>query len=218
MTQRTCDVGHCGRPQVARGYCDPHYREWRRCGVAVSVRAPREPKACAFLDCGRRVRSSGLCGGHYLQRHRGEELRPLREYIDTTELDEHGRKRCSRCREWKAVEEFYSHAATKGGRHPRCMRCFRDTRMQATYGISLDRYEAMLQAQGGGCAVCGGVNESGRALSVDHDHACCPGAKSCGSCVRELLCDNCNRCIGLMRDDPQRLERAAAYLRRHTRE
>lgn len=73
----------------------------------------------------------------------------------------------------------------------------------------------MLNEQGGVCAVCGGVNENGRALAVDHDHACCPDSKSCGSCVRALLCIGCNTAIGSMQDDPERLLKAAAYLEAH---
>jgi hypothetical protein len=48
---------------------------------------------------------------------------------------------------------------------------------------------------------------------VDHDHACCPGAKSCGKCVRSLLCASCNKGIAMFADEPQRLDAAAAYLR-----
>jgi len=51
-------------------------------------------------------------------------------------------------------------------------------------------------------------------LVVDHDHECCPDEKSCGKCVRGLLCNWCNRMIGMARDDPQRLRSAIAYLKR----
>jgi hypothetical protein len=50
-------------------------------------------------------------------------------------------------------------------------------------------------------------------LAVDHNHGCCPGEKSCGKCVRGLLCDNCNQAIGKFRDDPELLLKAAEYLR-----
>lgn len=81
------------------------------------------------------------------------------------------------------------------------------------HGVTLDQYDALLAAQGGGCAICGSTNPRGRGrFHVDHDHACCPGKKSCGSCVRGLLCGNCNPGLGAFGDDPDRLLAAAAYL------
>lgn len=71
----------------------------------------------------------------------------------------------------------------------------------------------MLEAQGGGCAICG-TPPNGRRLSVDHDHSCCPGVKTCGKCVGGLLCNRCNVGIGNLQDSPEILERALAYLRR----
>ena len=80
-------------------------------------------------------------------------------------------------------------------------------------------YEVMLRTQNGVCAICGGPETMIRhgkvvPLSVDHDRSCCSGPHSCGACVRGLLCNNCNRSIGLLRDDVGRLEAAIAYLRR----
>jgi hypothetical protein len=84
------------------------------------------------------------------------------------------------------------------------------------YGIEWEQYERMLAAQGGVCAICGkppkgGRTSSGR-LHVDHDHACCPGMKSCGKCIRGLLCSNCNRGIGCLQDDPAILTAALRYV------
>jgi hypothetical protein len=46
-----------------------------------------------------------------------------------------------------------------------------------------------------------------------------PWSKRCPSCgrrqVRGLLCQGCNKGIGLLRDDPAIVERAAAYLKGH---
>jgi hypothetical protein len=71
------------------------------------------------------------------------------------------------------------------------------------YGITLDRYNEMLETQGGVCAMCGEPetavhNKSDKvmALAVNHDHACCPGSGSCGECVRGLLCRRCNFDLG----------------------
>lgn len=72
------------------------------------------------------------------------------------------------------------------------------------YGLTLDTYEAMLDAQNGVCKICFRGNKDGRALAVDHNHAT--------GKVRGLLCDRCNRGIGFLRDCAENLARAAAYL------
>lgn len=87
------------------------------------------------------------------------------------------------------------------------------------YGISIDQYEALLAAQDGLCAICGGVNANGNQLSVDHDHACCPGkSNSCGRCIRALLCSRCNFILGNADDDADLLRAAADYLERNARQ
>lgn len=88
-------------------------------------------------------------------------------------------------------------------------------RYSARFGITLEQYEALLVSQDGSCALCPYSPAAGEPrLAVDHDHGCCPGKKSCGSCVRGLLCGDCNRALGLFRDDPERLRRAIGYLSR----
>lgn len=86
----------------------------------------------------------------------------------------------------------------------------------AKYGLTEADYNRLLEEQGGGCAICGCPPEASAkgTLAVDHDHACCSGQKSCGRCVRGLLCGKCNSSIGLADDDPDRLRRAASYLDR----
>lgn len=58
-------------------------------------------------------------------------------------------------------------------------------------------YETLLAEQNGCCAICG-TTDPGRytVFCVDHDHACCPGERTCGQCVRGLLCLNCNIALG----------------------
>jgi hypothetical protein len=93
----------------------------------------------------------------------------------------------------------------------------KNRRMQIRrYGIEWERYEQMLADQGGVCAICGAPPKGGRTsssrLHVDHDHGCCPGTKSCGECVRGLLCSNCNMAVGLLKDDPKILTAALRYV------
>lgn len=77
------------------------------------------------------------------------------------------------------------------------------------YGLTDEQYRAMVEAQGGLCAICGQPETAIRRgavkpLAVDHDHETRK--------VRALLCHNCNAALGLMRDDPTRLRAAADYL------
>lgn len=79
-------------------------------------------------------------------------------------------------------------------------------------GITNEEYDALHVMCGGVCTICG-QPETGntptkdglKVLSVDHDHAT--------GMIRGVLCNACNVALGKMRDDPDLLERAAAYLR-----
>ena len=72
------------------------------------------------------------------------------------------------------------------------------------YGITAAEADAMLEAQGGLCAIC----KAAPAAHVDHDHA--TGA------VRALLCFNCNGGLGQFKDNPLLLHAAAFYVEFHT--
>jgi hypothetical protein len=68
------------------------------------------------------------------------------------------------------------------------------------YGIDPETIQARLNAQSGLCKIC----LVAPALHLDHNH-------STGQ-TRSLLCGDCNRAIGLLREDIARIRRAAAYL------
>lgn len=137
-------------------------------------------------------------------------------------------KRCGDCNLIKPVEEFYR--AGNRGRDGFCRACRRrrdrdraarkaarydpqsqrDYKLRLLYGISLADYEALVEAQGGVCALC--LAEEVRSmygeaprLVVDHNH-------STGR-VRGLLCCACNSKLAAV-DDEQFMLRAKAYLRR----
>lgn len=85
--------------------------------------------------------------------------------------------------------------------------------MMRNFGITPERYEELLAAQGGGCAICHSPDPGkGKRFAIDHDHNCCPGRVTCGKCIRGLLCQKCNRGLGLFNDDPDRMEAAVRYL------
>jgi hypothetical protein len=81
------------------------------------------------------------------------------------------------------------------------------------YGISEFQYLNILKDQNESCAICQKHKSSfKRGLYIDHDHLCCPAPKSCGKCVRGLLCASCNFLIGCANDDIKNLNRAIIYL------
>lgn len=80
-------------------------------------------------------------------------------------------------------------------------------RLLKKYGLTIEEYEALYEAQDGVCAICKcPPEEAGRweRLMVDHDHETQE--------VRGLLCQNCNSGLGHFRDDPELLRRAVLYL------
>lgn len=151
---------------------------------------------------------------------------------------ETGLKRCCRCEEERRIDEFPLDERTLDGRKGTCRSClktgrerWRDRRKQDpeswskflrernirnAYGVTGDRYNKLLADQEGRCAICRSEDpgRKGTAFAIDHDHACCPGRKSCGECVRGLLCMACNNALGHVKDDPEILHRAIVYLER----
>lgn len=82
-------------------------------------------------------------------------------------------------------------------------------------GLTVDAYLELLARYDGQCAICSATSSGAKGksrLSVDHDHSCCPGYRSCGNCIRGPLCNDCNTGISRFDDNPDRLIAAAAYL------
>jgi hypothetical protein len=88
----------------------------------------------------------------------------------------------------------------------------------ARFKLNRNTYADLLAAQNGVCKIChGGQWGDGNKFAIDHDHNCCAGDKSCGGCIRGLLCNACNSALGMMNDDATRLHSAADYLERYRR-
>jgi len=77
------------------------------------------------------------------------------------------------------------------------------------YGIliELDLYNKLEKECGGVCSICKKTNKINRRLAVDHNHK----TKQ----IRGLLCDKCNRAIGLLNEDINILNSAIDYLNKH---
>lgn len=69
----------------------------------------------------------------------------------------------------------------------------REKALRSKYGITLEDFNTLLTRQDGRCAICQTDDPGGKGVfHVDHDHACCPGQRTCGQCLRGLLCFSCN--------------------------
>ena len=140
---------------------------------------------------------------------------------------------CARCKQPKQLTDFYQRKV-KGKTYPGsyCKPCTLEDqreRRQAGYkapnrltpeentrkawlrrlrilGITEDQYLAMLEAQGGRCAICRDDVPWSRSGTWHVDH-CHDSGK-----VRGLLCTRCNRGLGYFRDDPRLLLEAIGYL------
>ena len=65
------------------------------------------------------------------------------------------------------------------------------------YGLTQENFDRLLEEQDHACAMCHTAFDDGQPMFIDHDHACCPDEKrSCGKCVRGLLCLSCNTALG----------------------
>lgn len=77
----------------------------------------------------------------------------------------------------------------------------RTSHFKRKYGITMEKYKELYDAQKGNCAICESHKEI---LCVDHNHK--------DGKVRGLLCQKCNKGIGLLNDDEKILSKAIEYL------
>jgi len=133
-------------------------------------------------------------------------------------------KKCSRCQQEKDNSEFAYQKDALDGLSRWCRNCkkgyYAEKRISpakkrknlggrsdkqsykfSTYGITRQEYDEMYEAQNGNCFICGTHRE---VLDIDHDHE--------SGQVRALLCGKCNRGLGMFKDNPSLIRKAASYL------
>jgi len=160
--------------------------------------------------CGVVFSTTPGCIGSVLSKHQNRCSRATEEERNTYR----------RTHKWRPADPNYARRQMAGWRESHLERNrfnARWSRVKRAFGLTPEAYKALLDAQGGVCAICRkaetarNVNkQSGvriKRLSVDHDHKT--------NKIRGLLCQHCNHTLGKMDDDPARLRAAADYLEKH---
>lgn len=214
-----CTVEGCGKPNKGRGLCLNHYMLKRRNG-APTKRTDRNKRSHPLYSIWFDRKQSGLRCPEWLDfwtfvQSVGEKpkdcflvrLRGDEPYGPTNfRWQPHLRRRDGESRkEWWARKWAARQAANPGLENRRTLR--------RRYGMTPEDYEALVESQGGVCAICGQSETATdpkvgtiRSLAVDHCHQT--------GRVRGALCFRCNTTIGKVGESIELLERAIAYLRR----
>ena len=136
-------------------------------------------------------------------------------------------KTCTKCNESKELGEFPLGKKYRDGHRPECKSCnaayYRSyyaknpdrykekSRNYAHYKrhrLTDEQYSSLLAKHDGLCHLC----LEAPATHIDHDHNCCSGNRSCGKCVRGILCSSCNTALGLFKDNRDTIARIESYL------
>jgi|SRR6187549_410108 len=135
-------------------------------------------------------------------------------------------KRCPRCDQRKRPTAFYVNRKAKDGRSCYCKSCQQQlvaerkaaepdkvrlssvkAHIKRKYAMTWEEYLDWYNRQAGNCKICGTHFPLLILYGLHVDHCHKTGR------IRGLLCRDCNTGIGLLKDDPDRLQAAIAYLK-----
>lgn len=120
-----------------------------------------------------------------------------------------GKNICHVCEEIKPLDAFKKAKHIKTGYHNTCKGCKsisdKNAKLKKHYGINLCEYNKLIVKQNNACEICKIPFNNVVDVCVDHDHS----TKE----VRGLLCQSCNRGIGLLKENIQVLYSAIRYLK-----
>lgn len=115
-------------------------------------------------------------------------------------------KKCRICGQDKPLSEFHKNKGNKDGHATLCRACqaaYQQSRkseifeygLMYKYGITKAKYNEIFEKQGRVCALC--TETDPRSSGGRGPHTICAGQRNgCGSCVRGILCDDCNVLVG----------------------
>lgn len=116
-------------------------------------------------------------------------------------------KRCNYCKIVKPLDCFHrGNNTSPDGRGYTCNTCISENKLLKKYGLTKEQNELLYKKQEGKCAICN-IFFLRKDLVVDHNH-------TTGE-TRGLLCNSCNRGIGLLKDNVEILFAAQQYLMKY---
>lgn len=170
----------------------------------LSKKEKLELHNCKECRAQRRVIARGLCTACYQRLISYPKKKMSPEFVMAERI--RSRKKAQQARQCPKKREKEKQAKAKY-RASKGKDVERNGTLLRLYGITLEQYKQLETNQRGLCAVCEKPEKFKRNLAVDHCH-------KTGK-VRQLLCADCNTSIGKFEDNPELLEKAAAYLRKH---
>lgn len=182
-----CSVDGCEIVVCAQGFCDKHYRRFKKYGAA-------EPD-------GARYKKDGMnwCPGC-------EDYKSLDEFWKDSRRISGVQVYCKAC--------TYAYRKSSPEKYQKKARDYYHSEGKFKYNkncdLTADELRAAFEAAENKCEICGleetGLTKDGhkRMLHVDHDH-------ETGK-FRGLLCSRCNTTLGSVKDDPELLRKMALYL------
>lgn len=133
-------------------------------------------------------------------------------------------KVCSKCKEEKPIEDFYTNKGSKDKKLSFCKKCHfkkvkqwrkdnpekhklirKRERMKYVYDLTLEQWDDMRKKQDNKCALC--FEPFISLPDTDHDHKT--------GRVRGLLCHKHNQLLGFAEDSVEVLEQAIEYLKKN---
>ena len=225
-------------PRAARGsWCTACRREAQR---AYNTRTRRRPEiktsnciVCSAeitwtsgqgpdrVYCSTKCKRAADTAVQIERRREGQEPVVANERRQRQALREQGLRRCNKCETVKPLDAYHRRGV---GHQHRCITCTAEwgranvrtarlsswrSHLKTRFGLTALQWDRMLFEQSGRCYLC---EEPMLEPHVDHDHACCPGHRTCGECIRGLACQPCNVAIGNFDDDSDRMHLVADRL------